>query len=61
MVDDYYEKIVQFLVMGTTPEELTTSQKKQLVVKIVDVIVTSQCIHLYFLCIITRCLFWDVL
>ena len=36
MVDDYYEHIIQFLAMGTTPEELTTSQKKQLVVKAVD-------------------------
>ena len=26
----------------------------------VDVIVTSECIHLYFLCIVTRCLFWDL-
>ena len=26
----------------------------------VYVIVTSECIHLYFLCIITRCLFQDV-
>ena len=29
-------------------------------IKLVDVIVTSECIHLYFLCIIPRCLFWDV-
>ena len=27
----------------------------------VDVIVTSECIHLYFLSIVTRCLFQDVL
>ena len=27
----------------------------------VDVIVTLECIHTYFLCIITRCLFQDVL
>ena len=26
----------------------------------VDVIVTSKCIHLYFLCILTQCLFQDV-
>ena len=26
----------------------------------VDVIVTSECIHLYLLCIIPQCLFWDV-
>ena len=25
-----------------------------------DVIVTSECIHLYFLCIVTQCLLWDV-
>ena len=36
MVDDYYEKIVQFLAMRTTPEYLTISQKKQLVVKVAD-------------------------
>ena len=29
MVDDYYEKIVQFLATRKTPEEITTSQKKQ--------------------------------
>ena len=28
MVDDYYEKVIQFLEMGTTLEELTTSHKK---------------------------------
>ena len=27
---------------------------------VVDVFVTSECIHPYFLCIVTRCLFWDV-
>ena len=26
----------------------------------VDVIVTSECIHLYFVCIVHQCLFWDV-
>ena len=26
----------------------------------VDVIVTSECIHPYFLCIVTQCLFWEV-
>ena len=28
--------------------------------RVVYVIVTSECIHLYFLCIVTRCLFHDV-
>ena len=28
MVDDYYEKIIQFLAMGTSTEELTTCQKE---------------------------------
>ena len=32
MVDDYYEKLVQFSMKGTTPEGLTTNQKKHLVV-----------------------------
>ena len=27
---------------------------------IVDVIITSECIHLYLLCIVPRCLFWEV-
>ena len=31
------------------------------VVPSVDVIVTSECIHLYLLYIVTQCLFWDVL
>ena len=26
----------------------------------VNVFVTSECIHLYILCIVPRCLFWDV-
>ena len=30
-------------------------------IAIVDVIVTLKCIHLYFLSIVTRCSFWDVL
>ena len=29
--------------------------------QIVDVIVTSECIHLYILCIVPRCLFWEVI
>ena len=36
MVDDYYEQIIHFLATKTTPKELTTSQKKQLVVKATD-------------------------
>ena len=26
----------------------------------IDVIVTLECIHLYIICIVPRCLFWDV-
>ena len=33
IADDYYDKIIQFLTTGVTPEEFSTSQKKQLVVK----------------------------
>ena len=36
MVDDYYKQINHFLAMGTTPKELTTSQKKKLVFKAMD-------------------------
>jgi len=36
MVDDYYEHIVQFLAIGTTSKEMTTSQNKKLVVKVAD-------------------------
>ena len=36
MVDDYYDQIIQFLAMGTAPEDLTTSHKKQLVFKVLD-------------------------
>ena len=36
MVDDYYEKIVQFLATGTALEGFTTNKKKQLVVRTVD-------------------------
>ena len=33
MVDEHYKQIVQFLATGKVPEEFTTTQKKQLVVK----------------------------
>ena len=33
MVDDYYEKIIQFLATGMAPEGFTTNKKKQLVVQ----------------------------
>ena len=36
MVDDHYSPIIQFLVTGIAPEELSTIQKKQLVVKASD-------------------------
>ena len=36
MVDDYYEQIIQFLVMKTALEELTRSQKKQFVFRETD-------------------------
>ena len=36
MVDDHYAPIIQFLVTGIDLEELSTSQKKQLVVKYYD-------------------------
>ena len=35
--------------------------KFSMYVHCVDVVVTSECIHLYFLSIVTRCLLWDVL
>ena len=36
MEDDHYAPIIHFLETRVTPEELTTSQKKQLVVKASD-------------------------
>ena len=33
MEDDYYDQIIQFLAMGSTPEDFTMSKKKNLVVK----------------------------
>ena len=36
IVDDYYEQISQFLATKAVPEDLTTSQKKQLVVKVTN-------------------------
>ena len=36
MADDYYAQIIQFLTTGVTPEEFSTSQKKQLVVRALD-------------------------
>ena len=41
-------------------EEKDWEAKETLVVYPVDEYVTSECIHLYFLCIVTRCLFRDV-
>ena len=31
--DDYYNEIIHFLVKGVAPEDFSTSQKKQLVVR----------------------------
>ena len=33
MMDDYYEQIIQFLSIGKAPNDFTTSQKKQLVIR----------------------------
>ena len=36
MVDDHYEKIIQFFMARKAPKEFTKSQKKQLVVRATD-------------------------
>ena len=36
MVDDYFQDLVQYLSTGFAPSEMTTQQKKQLVVRTVD-------------------------
>ena len=36
IVEDHYALIIQFLETGVSPEDLSTSQKKQLVVKALD-------------------------
>ena len=36
IADDHYAQIIQFLATGVAPENLSTSQKKQLVVKASD-------------------------
>jgi hypothetical protein len=36
IVDDYFVEIIQYLSTGTTPQEYTTTQKKNLVVRVVD-------------------------
>ena len=36
LVNDYYEKIVQFFATGTEREGFTTNQKKQLVIRAMD-------------------------
>ena len=36
MVDDYFQDIVQYLSTGFAPSEMTTQQKKQLVVRAAD-------------------------
>ena len=36
IVDDHYAPIIQFLATGVAPEDMSTSQKKQLVVKASD-------------------------
>ena len=45
MVDNHYEQIVQFLTTNKEPEEFTTSQKNQLVVKDADFQLIAS--HLY--------------
>ena len=36
IIDDCYSPIIQFLATGVAPEDMSTSQKKQLVVKAFD-------------------------
>jgi hypothetical protein len=36
IVDDYFAEIIQYLSTGTTPQEYTTTQKKNLVVRAAD-------------------------
>ena len=36
IANDHYAPIIQFLATGVTPEDMSTSQKKQLVVKASD-------------------------
>ena len=36
IVDDYFQDIVQYLSIGIPPPEMTTQQKKQLVVRAAD-------------------------
>ena len=36
VADDYYAEIIQFLATGVMPEEFSTTQKKQLMVKAFD-------------------------
>ena len=45
MEDDHYAPIIQFLVTGVAPDKLSTSQKKQLVVKASDFQLVAS--HLY--------------
>ena len=36
ITDDYFRDIIEFLMTGTAPEEFTTQQKKQPIVKVAD-------------------------
>ena len=51
LITDHYITVHHADVYGTYLEYIGEN---------VDVFVTSECIHPYFLCIVTRCLFQDV-
>ena len=53
--DPHQEKLQNHLAFCTHPDVRRFRGNIR-----VDVIVTLECIHLYFLCIVTQCLFWDV-
>ena len=54
--------VVEEEVYVEQPLSFETCDKGNHVCKLnnVDVFVTSKCIHLYILCIVPRCLFWEV-
>ena len=51
-------KLQNYLAFCTHPD--VHGFKGHIRIYTVDVIVTSECIHLYFLCIVPRCLFREV-
>ena len=52
------DQVADIFTKSLTEEKF--SKRRPMLGVHVDVFVTSECIHLYILCLVPRCLFWEV-